>query len=123
MKCIIVDDSRYSSVSIKNKLKELEMDIEIIDIAFSVVDFEAFLLTVEKPDFVTMDMVLPDGDGIECCHILWKKWPGIPVVFISSLALRFAQKAQLPHVVQFIVKPIDIDQMKEAIDKVETYSP
>ena len=114
-KAIIVDDSRYSSVSIKNKLKEL--DVEIIDIAFSVVDFEAFLRTVEKPDFVTMDMVLPDGDGIECCQILWKKWPGLPVIFISALALKEEQKAKLPHVVDFVVKPVTFENMKAAVDK------
>ncbi|MFX1275839.1 MAG: response regulator, partial [Promethearchaeota archaeon] len=84
-KAIIVDDSRYSSVSIKNALRVFNIDV--IDIAFSVVDFEAFLEGVEKPDIVTMDMVLPDGDGIECCEILWKKWPGLPVVFISASPL------------------------------------
>ena len=114
-KAIIVDDSRYSSVSIKNKLKEL--NIEIIDIAFSVVDFEAFLRTVEKPDLVTMDMVLPDGDGIECCQILWKKWPGLPVIFISGLTLTDDQKAMLPHVVEYMIKPITLEKMKVAVDK------
>ena len=114
-KAIIVDDSRYSSVAIKNKLKEL--DVDIIDIAFSVVDFEAFLSTVEKPDFITMDMVLPDGDGIECCQILWKKWPGLPIIFISSLALNEDQKAQLPHVVDYILKPVTFDNMKAAVEK------
>jgi DNA-binding response OmpR family regulator len=117
VKAIIVDDSRYSSVSIKKKLKEL--NVEIIDIAFSVVDFEAFLGTVEKPDFVTMDMVLPDGDGIECCLILWKKWPGLPVLFISSLSLTDKQKAQLPHVIEYIIKPIDLERMKAAVDKIK----
>ena len=115
MRAIIVDDSRYSSVSIKNKLKEL--NIEVIDIAFSVVDFEAFLRSVDKPDFVTMDMVLPDGDGIECCQILWKKWPGLPVIFISGLALREDQKAQLPHVVEYLIKPINFEKMKAAVRK------
>ena len=113
---LIVDDSRYSSVSIKNVLKEL--NVEIIDIAFSVVDFEAFLSAVEKPDFVTMDMVLPDGDGIECCQILWKKWPGLPVIFISSSPLKDEQKAYLPHVVDYIVKPVTLEKMQIAIEKI-----
>jgi len=116
MRAIIVDDSRYSSVSIKNTLKEL--DIEVIDIAFSVVDFEAFLRTVEKPDFITMDMVLPDGDGIECCQILWKKWPGLPVIFISSMALKEDQKTMLPHVVEYIIKPLTLEKMKAAVEKI-----
>ena len=117
MRAIIVDDSRYSSVSIKNKLKQL--NVEIIDNAFSVVDFEAFLGTVEKPDFITMDMVLPDGDGIECCQILWNKWPRLPVIFISSLALTDEQKTQLPYVVEYILKPIDLERMKHAVEKIK----
>ena len=116
---IIVDDSRYSSINIKRIL--IELSVNVIDIAFSVVDFQAFLEGVEKPDLITMDMVLPDGDGIECCQILWRKWPGLPVVFISSLELNDEQKAKLPHVIKYIIKPLTVEKLNNALVLLSPY--
>jgi DNA-binding NarL/FixJ family response regulator len=37
-----------------------------------------------KPDAVLLDVHLPDGDGVDVCHALTSRSPGLAVVLVSA---------------------------------------
>ena len=115
-KAIVCDDSRTATFAIQKMLKEA--GIEILSSALAVEEFGALLETVDKPDFVTMDMVLPDGDGVQACKKLWKKWARLPVIMITANEVPTEKKVQLPHVINYIVKPITRKKLNSAIAEI-----
>jgi len=115
-KVIICDDSRVSALAIQHFMTKNDVYIE--GTAFGQKEFEKLIDTSEKPDFVSMDMVLPDGDGIQCCQKLWEKWSNLPVIFITKDKISDDQKSQLAHVKKYLLKPITNDTILEAITSI-----
>jgi DNA-binding response OmpR family regulator len=114
-KAIICDDSRVSALALQYFLTNEGIFIEAT--VFGQKEFEEVLKTAEKPDFVTMDMVLPDGDGIQCCKKLWEKYPKTPVIFVTTAKVTEEQKAELPYVKDYFEKSIIPEKVKASLSK------
>ncbi len=112
-KVLICDDSRVSALAIQHFMTQNGVYIE--GTVFGQKDFEKLIETSDKPDFVTMDMILPDGDGVQCCKKLWAKWPKIPVIFFTDAEIKSELRAQLPHVKMYITKPIINKKIVDAL--------
>lgn len=37
-----------------------------------------------KPDIVILDLMLPDGDGVEICRTLRKQYPSLPIIMLTA---------------------------------------
>lgn len=37
-----------------------------------------------KPDIIILDLMLPDGDGIEICRTLRKQYPSLPIIMLTA---------------------------------------
>ena len=74
----------------------------------------------EKPDIVTMDIIMPGIDGIEASKRLLEHHPEAGIIIISSLVydktLQMVQK--LGPSVPFVFKPIKKSYFIEALIKV-----
>ena len=69
LKIMIVDDSAFSIAVLKNLLES--EGHEVVGSAMNIK--EAVRISAEvMPDLITMDMTLPDGDGIECSKNILK---------------------------------------------------
>ena len=71
-----------------------------------------------KPDLVTMDITMPEMDGITAVKEIKKVDPGAKVVMCSAMG----QQAMVIEAIQagardFIVKPFQADRVLEAIRK------
>lgn len=38
----------------------------------------------EPPDLVVVDLLLPDGDGLDVCREVKARWPGLPVLALTA---------------------------------------
>jgi len=77
------------------------------------------LARLEKPDAITLDVVMPGGmDGWEVLRLL-KESPAtnaIPVIMVSVMAEQ--EHALTLEVEDYLVKPIDVDRLARAINRV-----
>jgi len=72
------------------------------------------LCEVEKPDLVITDIQMPELSGIEATDEITKSLP-IPVIIVSS---HDKPETDNPHIVDFLVKPFETEDLAAAIAKV-----
>lgn len=115
-KILIVDDAAFMRMMIKNILIKEGYDV--------VGEAENGAQAIEKykelnPDLVTMDITMPEMDGISAVKEIMKINKGAKVVMCSAMG----QQAMVIDAIQagakdFIVKPFQPDRVIEAISKV-----
>ena len=77
------------------------------------------LYQIEKPDIVFTDIMMPGSiDGIELVKIIRKENTKIPIVIITAHTDKdYLLKAVQLHLEQYIVKPINLKNLKETLMK------
>jgi len=113
MKAIIVDDERLARNELKRLLAEFP-EVEIIEECNSA---EAAIAAVDKlkPDVVFLDIHMPGKDGFGVLEEL-DYMPHI--VFITAYD-EYAIKAFEVNALDYLLKPIEADRLKDAIGKVK----
>jgi len=114
-KVLVVDDAAFMRMMLKDIL--LKGGFEIAGEATN--GAEAVRLYQElKPDLVTMDITMPEVDGIAAVKEIKKIDPSAKVVMVSAMG----QQAMVIEAIQagasdFIVKPFQPDRVLEALKK------
>ncbi|PRX27474.1 two-component system chemotaxis response regulator CheY [Orenia metallireducens] len=116
-KVLIVDDSYV----VRHLLKQLleEMEHEIVGEAEN--GFEACLKYKElQPDFVTMDIVMPEMDGIEAARRIISFDSDANIIMCSSMG----QKPMVLEALEigakgFLVKPFKKKQVQKGIERLK----
>lgn len=113
---LVVDDAAFMRMMIKDILKKGGFEV--------VGEAEDGLKAVEKfkelkPDLVTMDITMPEMDGIAAVKEIRKIDPNAVIVMCSAMG----QQAMVIDAIQagakdFVVKPFQPDRVLEAIRKV-----
>lgn len=114
IKAIIVDDE---SNAIKNLTWEIEKFCEDVKVLDSFTDpIEAIsAINYLKPDCVFLDVEMPGIDGFELLQSLhYKNFE----LIITSAYDHYALKAFREHAVDYLLKPVDSDDLKDAIKRV-----
>lgn len=118
LKLMIVDDSNI----IRRKI-ERSNHIERLEFIGSAGNgVEALELFNEKqPDVVTMDITMPEMDGIECVEKLVALKPDILILVISALADKTtAIEAIRKGANGFLCKPFNDKELNEALEELLT---
>ncbi len=115
LSAVIVDDELDAIEAIKLILKEHFPDINVLGYAQHVTDARNLIIS-EKPDIVFLDIEMPSGTGFDVLE-------GIPernfnVIFVTAYN-QYALKAFKYSATDYILKPIDIDDLVRAIKKIE----
>ena len=112
-KLMIVDDSNIMRRRIErsNNFEELEL------VGTAANGLEALeLFRQMDPDVVTMDLTMPQMDGIECIENIVKIKPAVRILVISALADKAtAVEAMEKSANGFLNKPFTDRQLNEAI--------
>ncbi len=114
-KILIVDDAAFMRMMIKDILSKNGYEIvgEAADGAQAVQLYQD-----TQPDLVTMDITMPEMDGITALKEIKKVNPQAKVIMCSAMG----QQAMVIDAIQagakdFIVKPFQADRVLEAISK------
>ncbi|MBO7356565.1 MAG: response regulator [Lachnospiraceae bacterium] len=72
-----------------------------------------------NPDIVITDIKMPFMDGIELCRILRAQMPWIGIIVLSGYdEFEYARQCIRLGVREYLVKPINAENLREALDKV-----
>lgn len=111
MKVLIVDDDQNIQ-----KLYKLELEEEGYEIYQAYSGNEGIALFDKiNPDIVTLDILMPDIDGIQVLRMMKEKNPDVPIIMSTAYDYRddFAVWASEAY----IVKSSDLEELKSMIKK------
>ena len=113
MTAILVEDMPQALAALQADLKAHCPDVEIIGTADSVVA-AAKLLRTAKPDLLFLDIMLGDGTSFDILEIV----PGLQAELIFVTASdEFAVRAFRFAAVDYLLKPVDGEQLRDAVDR------
>lgn len=112
-KVMVVDDSPFSRSIIADAL--IDGGFEVISQAGCLEEaLKEFVRT--KPDIVTMDMVMPGADGLECIRALKLEDPDVKVVIVSSMKDDdLVKEAKKLNVAGYVQKPVEAEELLAAV--------
>ncbi len=114
IRALIVDDEKFSRVSLK-KLLKAHPQIEIIDEAVDGIKAIDKIETL-KPDLVFLDVQMPGLNGFEVLRSVTLD-PKPQVVFVTAYD-KYAVKAFEVSAVDYLLKPIDADRLSLTMKRV-----
>ncbi|MBU3176454.1 response regulator [Clostridium estertheticum] len=113
---LIVDDAAFMRMMIKDILEKNGFEI-VGEASNGLKGVE--LYKTEKPDIVTMDITMPEMDGIEAVKAIKAFDPAAKVIMCSAMGQQtMVMDAIRAGARDFIVKPFQSDRVLEAIKKV-----
>ena len=116
MKVMIVDDSVIMRKAIEMTLKNQGMQI-----VGQAADGEQAIKLFEEtnPEYVTMDITMPNMDGLTCIEELLKIDSSVKIIVVTALTQNgIALKALSLGAKAFINKPFTVQKVKEAFEKI-----
>ncbi len=113
LKAAIVDDVALARETLKEDLATYCPDVEIIGEADGVVTGSKLLKQI-NPDVVFLDIQLQDGSGFDILEILGDI--SFQVIFTTA-SDAFAIKAFKFSAIDYLLKPVDPDELMEAVNK------
>ena len=117
MKVLIIEDEQPAAHKLIRLLQEVDKQIEVLDILVSVEQTTNWLANNPAPELIFMDIQLEDGisfELFETCQIQ------TPVIFTTAYD-EYALKAFKVNSVDYLLKPIALDDLKAALDKFNTF--
>ena len=116
MKLMVVDDSNVMRRKIIRAVAKVGIE-DVISASNGIEALEVF--RKEKPTFVTMDLTMPEMDGVACVKALVKEDPNVLILVVSAVTEKVTTMEALESGARgFLQKPFDDDKLNEAIQKI-----
>jgi DNA-binding LytR/AlgR family response regulator len=118
MKVLIIEDEPQAAQRLEALMKTLVPGVHILDKIDSIKRAVAWVASHPKPDLIFMDIQLADGISFlifEQCQIQ------SPVIFVTAYDA-YALKAFKVNSIDYILKPVDQDELSAALKKFELLS-
>jgi two-component system, LytTR family, response regulator len=119
IKAIIVDDEMHCRKTLSILLKEYCPDVQVIDQCDNGEDGTEAIKKL-KPDLVFLDIEMPRMNGFEMLEQFSEI--SFAVVFTTGYD-QYAIKAFRFSALDYLLKPIDHEELKKAVEKVSKHSP
>jgi two-component system LytT family response regulator len=116
MKAVIIEDEERSRMVLQNLLQNYCPDVEVLDTADSVTTGVEVILK-HHPDIVFLDVQINGGTGFDVLDRLKDESPS--VIFTTAYD-HYALKAFKFSAIDYLLKPIDIEELKAAVRKAST---
>ncbi len=116
LKLLIIEDEIPALNRITKLVNELQMDIEIVGAADSIESAVNFIKANKDINLALMDIELADGQSFE---IFKQTQVSFPVIFTTAYD-EFAMKAFKVNSIDYLLKPVDSNELKNAFEKYKT---
>jgi DNA-binding LytR/AlgR family response regulator len=113
MKVVIIEDEVMAAELIESLVLKYDSTIEILEILDSIKASAAWFNVNSAPDLVFMDIHLADGLSFE---IFDQTQINCPIIFTTAYN-EYAIRAFKVNSIDYLLKPLDFDELKQAIDK------
>ncbi len=118
LKAIIIDDEEKGRKLLRNLLADYCANVEVVEMADSVAA-GAKAVKQHNPDLVFLDIVMPNENGFD----LFTKIPDLTCEVIFTTAYdQYAIRAIRACALDYLLKPIDVDDLKAAVARAEEKS-
>jgi two-component system, chemotaxis family, chemotaxis protein CheY len=113
---LITDDAAFMRMQLKDIFTKLGHEV--------IGEAENGVISVEQakelqPDLITMDITMPEMNGVDATREIKKVLPGTKIIVCSAMG----QQTMVVDAIQagandFVVKPFNLERIKESIGKV-----
>lgn len=119
IRAIIVDDEALARKGLAVRLREFEQ-IEVLELCC---DGQQAIDFCQKADvdLVFLDIQMPGLNGFEVARFLTESVKPLPAIVFVTAFDQYAVKAFEIHALDYILKPVDDNRLKQAVEKVQTY--
>lgn len=114
MKAVILEDETLIAKELQHKIAKVAPDVEVVAHIDSLETARTWLAANPQPDLFFMDIQLGDGVSFE---LFDKEKISCPVIFTTAYD-EYAIQAFKVNSVDYLLKPIDNEDLRRAIDKV-----
>ncbi|HEX6849445.1 MAG TPA: LytTR family DNA-binding domain-containing protein [Chitinophagaceae bacterium] len=114
LRAIVIDDEPQNAMILKNDLVTHCPSVDVIAVGYSAKE-GIMAIKKEKPDLVFLDIEMPWMNGFEMLEMLDDI--NFSIIFTTAHD-QFAAKAFRISAVDYLLKPIDANDLKEAVKKV-----
>lgn len=115
IKAVIIDDIQEAVDVLTEDLKHFCKNIQVVGSANGVVE-GAKVIRETKPNLVFLDIQMPDGTGFDLLEILGDV--DFKLIFTTA-SDEYAVKAFKFSAIDYLLKPIDPDDLVQAVEKME----
>ena len=113
MRILIVEDEDLAVKKLQKTLHAVFPSAEVVGVTESIKTTVEWLIAHPQPDLILMDIELCDGQSFEIFNLFDVK---SPVIFTTSYD-EFALKAFKVNSVDYLLKPVQKDELQSAIEK------
>src|SRR5678809_1513548 len=114
MKCIIVDDNKMARMSLK-QLVSLLSNVDLVAECNDAVE-ALDILNSSQVDLLLLDIEMPGMTGLD---LIKKLGNNKPLIVFTTAKKEYAVEAFELNVVDYLVKPIALPRLKQAVDKAQ----
>jgi two-component system chemotaxis response regulator CheY len=107
---LVVDDNAFMRTNLKNVLTKAGFEV-----VAEAADGQAAVTTYQeaKPDLVTLDITMPNMDGVEALKVLRSIDPAARIVMVSAMGQEaLVVEAITSGAADFVVKPFEADLVR-----------
>jgi DNA-binding LytR/AlgR family response regulator len=113
MRVLIVEDEPMAATRLQQLVLELEPSAQVLTRLDSVKQTVNWLRSNETPDLILLDIQLADGIGFQVFDEVAVQ---CPIIFTTAYN-EYALRAFKVNSIDYILKPIDKDELKQALEK------
>lgn len=114
IKAVIIEDEKKSSDALAHLIEKNCPDVSIFGTAANVKDGIDCVRTL-RPELIFLDVMMPDGSGFDVLEKLCDL--KFDIIFTTA-SEKFAVKAIKYSALDYLLKPIDAEELKNAVKKV-----
>ena len=79
VRVLVCDDERQILRALRVLLKEAGFEVTTAETAQEALD----AVTIRPPDAAILDLILPDGNGVDVCRSI-REWSDMPIIVLSA---------------------------------------